>query len=124
MTALDAPHHLRVADFCDYREGVVVDRPVKKGRGSYVDIGLSREVQIDELLVANVRVTVKFDSQQQKNPGVCFYFCVCFIVQIWLSDDCNNDNVLVVADGLSSTHDTCQSQGQCSYIKPSYNVVV
>ena len=69
MTALDAPHHLRVDDISDYREGVVVERPIKEGRGSYIYIGLHREVQIQEHLQSNVRVTVKFDSSQQRNPG-------------------------------------------------------
>lgn len=39
LNPLDAPHHMRVDDDCSYREGVVTDRPIKKGAGSFVDIG-------------------------------------------------------------------------------------
>lgn len=39
LNPLDSPHHMREDDDCPFREGVVVDRDVKKGAGSFVDIG-------------------------------------------------------------------------------------
>lgn len=39
MNPLDAPHHMRADDDCPFREGVVLDRTIKKGAGSFVDIG-------------------------------------------------------------------------------------
>lgn len=39
LNPLDAPHHMRADDVCPFREGVVLDRTVKKGAGSFVDIG-------------------------------------------------------------------------------------
>jgi predicted SPOUT superfamily RNA methylase MTH1 len=37
---LDAPHHLRANEWCKYREGVIIPRPVKDKKGSWVNIGL------------------------------------------------------------------------------------
>lgn len=39
LNPLDAPHHMRAEDECPFREGVVLDRTVKKGAGSFVDVG-------------------------------------------------------------------------------------
>lgn len=39
LNPLDAPHHMRADDLCPFREGVVLDRTIKKGAGSFVDIG-------------------------------------------------------------------------------------
>ena len=39
LNPLDAPHHMRADDECPFREGVVLDKAVKKGAGSFVDIG-------------------------------------------------------------------------------------
>lgn len=39
LNPLDAPHHMRADDACPFREGVVLDRTIKKGAGSFVDIG-------------------------------------------------------------------------------------
>ncbi|KAL5019802.1 hypothetical protein ScPMuIL_002694 [Solemya velum] len=62
LNPLDCPHHMRTEDKFCYREGVVLDKPVTSGRGSYVNIGLAKEVQIDRQLQAGVRVTVKLDQ--------------------------------------------------------------
>jgi len=47
------------SDEAEYREGVVLNKPVKDGRGSFVNVGLRKEVQIDRQLDAGLRVTVK-----------------------------------------------------------------
>ncbi|KAH0554515.1 putative methyltransferase C9orf114 [Cotesia glomerata] len=59
LNPLDAPHHLRQNDYCQFREGVVVDKPLKPGRGSQVNCGLLRDVEIDKTISPNLRVTVK-----------------------------------------------------------------
>uniref|UniRef100_A0A915PBD8 Uncharacterized protein n=1 Tax=Setaria digitata TaxID=48799 RepID=A0A915PBD8_9BILA len=62
LNPLDCPHHLRASDLSvPYREGVVLDKPVRTGRGPLCDIGLYKEVQIDEevALTPGTRVTVK-----------------------------------------------------------------
>lgn len=41
MNPIEAKHHLKVNEKLKYREGVVLNRPIKKdARGSWVDIGL------------------------------------------------------------------------------------
>ena len=44
LNPLDAPHHMRMDEDCEYREGVVLDKPVKlTGKsGSYVNCGLHK----------------------------------------------------------------------------------
>jgi len=65
MNPLDAPHHLRADEFSPYREGVVIDRPVKEGKGSWVNIGLKKDCQIDVRLAVGTRITVKLDANSQ-----------------------------------------------------------
>jgi predicted SPOUT superfamily RNA methylase MTH1 len=47
---------------CPFREGVVVARPVKAGGASWVNIGLTKDCQIDRVLPAGTRVTVRLTS--------------------------------------------------------------
>jgi len=47
------------SDEAEYRDGVVLNKPVREGRGSFVNVGLTKEVQIDRCLEAGLRVTVK-----------------------------------------------------------------
>lgn len=61
LNALNAPHHLLSKQWCEYREGVVLDRRNKSL--SYVDVGLSSEITIDKKLDAGVRVTVRLPPE-------------------------------------------------------------
>uniref|UniRef100_H3C881 SPOUT domain containing methyltransferase 1 n=1 Tax=Tetraodon nigroviridis TaxID=99883 RepID=H3C881_TETNG len=45
LNPLDSPHHMRTDDECEYREGVVLDRPTKAGQGSLVNCGM-RKVRV------------------------------------------------------------------------------
>ncbi|KAG8554806.1 hypothetical protein GDO81_003902 [Engystomops pustulosus] len=65
LNPLDSPHHMRIDEESKYREGVVLDRPTKPGKGSFVNCGMRKEVQIDKQLQAGVRVTV---HMQPENP--------------------------------------------------------
>ncbi|XP_008560930.1 putative methyltransferase C9orf114 homolog [Microplitis demolitor] len=65
LNPLDAPHHLRQNDHCEFREGVVVDKPLKPGRGSQVNCGLLRDVEIDKTLTPDLRVTVRIPEEQE-----------------------------------------------------------
>jgi methyltransferase len=40
MNPIESSHHLKADEYCQYREGVVMNRPVKEGAGSWVEIGL------------------------------------------------------------------------------------
>ena len=91
ISPLDIPHHLRKDEvlpyryafkkahlqgyehnngskdllvcFChEFREGVVSNRPHKEGKGSYIYIGLEKDVRVDKVLPENTRVTVKLDN--------------------------------------------------------------
>ncbi|XP_066995249.1 putative methyltransferase C9orf114 [Anabrus simplex] len=66
LNPLDAPHHLRQNDTFEFREGVVSNCPVKPGKGSMVNVGLLRDVQVDRCLTPGLRVTVKLLPSQ---PG-------------------------------------------------------
>ncbi|XP_071489447.1 putative methyltransferase C9orf114 homolog [Diadema antillarum] len=62
LNPLDSPHHVRATEDVAYREGIVVDRPVAKGRGSLVNVGLLKEVHIDRKLQPGLRVTVQMNK--------------------------------------------------------------
>ncbi|KAE9420265.1 hypothetical protein Angca_009516, partial [Angiostrongylus cantonensis] len=62
LNPLDAHHHLRSDDTSiPFREGVVLDKPTKAGRGPLCDIGLEKELELEEViqLPACTRVTVE-----------------------------------------------------------------
>lgn len=60
LNPLDCHHHMRADDPCQYREGVTLDKPVRPGKGSFVNVGLhQQEVQIDKHLQPGIRVTVR-----------------------------------------------------------------
>ncbi|XP_075691302.1 28S rRNA (uridine-N(3))-methyltransferase [Rhinoderma darwinii] len=64
LNPLDSPHHVRIDEESKYREGVVLDRPTKPGKGSFVNCGMRKEVQIDKQLQAGVRVTVQMQPEK------------------------------------------------------------
>ena len=63
LAPLECPHHLKGGDISEYREGVVLRRPTKANKGSFVDIGLLRDCQVDRKLPELTRVTVKLDNK-------------------------------------------------------------
>jgi len=64
LNPLDAPHHLRQETVSLYREGVVVNKPVKFGTGSKVYVGLLNDVHVDKTLMCGLRVTLKIPMDQ------------------------------------------------------------
>ena len=62
VNPLEADHHLKVTEWCKYREGVIIRRPVREGRGSWANIGLYKDCQVNMMLEENTRVTVKLDQ--------------------------------------------------------------
>ncbi|XP_051906771.1 putative methyltransferase C9orf114 homolog [Hippocampus zosterae] len=66
LNPLDSPHHMRIDEESEYREGIVLDRPTKAGKGSLVNCGMRKEVQIDKHLQAGLRVTVHFNTTQKQ----------------------------------------------------------
>ncbi|XP_077478940.1 putative methyltransferase C9orf114 homolog [Stigmatopora argus] len=66
LNPLDSPHHMRMDEESEYREGIVLDRPTKPGKGSLVNCGMRKEVQIDKQLQAGLRVTVRLNATQNQ----------------------------------------------------------
>ncbi|XP_065593619.1 putative methyltransferase C9orf114 homolog isoform X2 [Cyrtonyx montezumae] len=48
LNPLDSPHHMRVDEDSEYREGVVLDRPSKPGRGSFVNCGMKKKLKCEK----------------------------------------------------------------------------
>ena len=67
---LNCPHHMKQDEWSEYREGVVLDRPSKKKRGSYVNVGLSKDVRVDLCLQPGVRVTVKMRESDKTSKDL------------------------------------------------------
>ncbi|XP_059148643.1 putative methyltransferase C9orf114 [Physella acuta] len=65
LNPLDTPHHLRESDTSQYREGVVLKKPVsnKQNAGSFANIGLKQEVHLNMVVPPGQRVTVKLKEQ-------------------------------------------------------------
>lgn len=63
LNPLDCPHHMRHNEDSLYREGLVLDKPIKPGRGSLVNVGLKKDVEIDKVISHGMRVTVKMKSR-------------------------------------------------------------
>lgn len=59
LNPLQAPHHLGSKEIFKYREGVVINKPIKNDKGSYVNVGLLKDVLIDKVLTPGIRCTVK-----------------------------------------------------------------
>ncbi|XP_071097388.1 putative methyltransferase C9orf114 [Haliotis cracherodii] len=70
LNPLDCYHHLRIDDVSTYREGVVLNKPIREGRGSFANVGLFKEVQIDRQLKPGVRVTVKLAPQDEDRKHI------------------------------------------------------
>ncbi|KAM4635387.1 putative methyltransferase C9orf114 homolog [Polymixia lowei] len=66
LNPLDSPHHMRIDEKSVYREGLVLERPSKPGKGSLVNCGMRKEVQIDKKLQSGLRVTVRLNKSQNE----------------------------------------------------------
>jgi predicted SPOUT superfamily RNA methylase MTH1 len=64
LPPLDAPHHMRSNEWCEYREGVVwgFDEGLKE---SIIDIGLDKNAVVDSKLPTGARVTLNVGAQEQ-----------------------------------------------------------
>ncbi|XP_046900851.1 putative methyltransferase C9orf114 homolog [Hypomesus transpacificus] len=70
LNPLDSPHHMRIDEESEYREGVVLDRPSRPGKGSFVNCGMWKEVQIDKQLQPGLRVTVHLNKNQNNESRI------------------------------------------------------
>ena len=64
MNPLESQHHLRIDEWCPYREGCVINRPVKEGvNTSWVNIGLKKDCKINQRLPEKTRLTIKLNEK-------------------------------------------------------------
>ncbi|KAM9735218.1 putative methyltransferase C9orf114 homolog [Menidia menidia] len=67
LNPLDSPHHMRIDEESEYREGIVLNKPPKQGKGSFVNCGMRKDVRIDKQLQAGLRVTVQLNKTQNQD---------------------------------------------------------
>ncbi|XP_035040719.1 putative methyltransferase C9orf114 homolog [Hippoglossus stenolepis] len=70
LNPLDSPHHMRIDEESEYREGIVLDRPTKPGQGSLVNCGMRKEIRIDKQLQSGLRVTVQLNEMQNQESKI------------------------------------------------------
>ncbi|XP_050220272.1 uncharacterized protein LOC126670561 [Mercurialis annua] len=64
LPPLDAPHHVRKHEWVPYREGVTLNEKAPNSVGTLVDVGLSKNVLIDQVLEPGIRVTVAMGADR------------------------------------------------------------
>ncbi|KAG8502158.1 hypothetical protein CXB51_000073 [Gossypium anomalum] len=64
LPPLDAPHHLRKHEWAPYREGVTLEEKPTSSLGTVVDVGLDKNVVVDQALEPGKRVTVAMGTNQ------------------------------------------------------------
>ncbi|XP_011071558.1 putative methyltransferase C9orf114 homolog isoform X2 [Sesamum indicum] len=69
LPPLDAPHHLRKHEWASYREGITREKLDRGSGGTLVDVGLSKNVMIDEVLEPGIRVTVEMGTNRNLDAG-------------------------------------------------------
>ncbi|KAF2723586.1 DUF171-domain-containing protein [Polychaeton citri CBS 116435] len=70
LPSLDAPHHLKADEWCQYREGVTAG--TSSAGGTTVECGLSEQVFVADEIERDVRVTIKLpeDRPQRSSSGL------------------------------------------------------
>lgn len=64
LPPLDAPHHLRKHEWAPFREGVTLKENAPNSVGTLVDVGLNKNVVVDQVLDPGVRVTVAMGTSR------------------------------------------------------------
>ncbi|XP_078148409.1 methyltransferase C9orf114 protein isoform X2 [Carex rostrata] len=66
LPPLDAPHHYRKHEWSQFREGVTLDGDHSKG--TPVDVGLMKNILVEQILEPGKRVTVAMGTNRDLNP--------------------------------------------------------
>ncbi|KAL6526562.1 hypothetical protein OROGR_015652 [Orobanche gracilis] len=69
LPPLDAPHHLRKHEWASYREGITRENVDRGSAGTPVDVGLSKNILIDQILEPGRRVTVEMGKSRSLDAG-------------------------------------------------------
>ncbi|OMO61227.1 SNF2-related protein [Corchorus capsularis] len=70
LPPLDAPHHLRKHEWAPYREGVTLKENATSSGGTLVDVGLDKNVVVNEALEPGIRVTVAMGTDNNLNSDL------------------------------------------------------
>ncbi|CAM0911208.1 unnamed protein product [Alopecurus aequalis] len=62
LPPLDAPHHVRKHEWSEFREGVTLGGD--RSKGTHVDVGLSKNVLVEQILEPGKRVTVAMGTNR------------------------------------------------------------
>lgn len=85
LNPLDLPHHLRVDDESEFREGIVMNKPVKQGSGSFVYIGLQKVSLQEQLnMILKIICAVIGDA-----PNILYLVHSATLQNIWLGQILN-----------------------------------
>ncbi|KAJ3703863.1 hypothetical protein LUZ61_007568 [Rhynchospora tenuis] len=68
LPPLDAPHHYRKHEWSQFREGVTLDGD--RSNGTPVDVGLMKNILVEQILEPGKRVTVAMGTNRDLSPGV------------------------------------------------------
>ncbi|KAL1569467.1 putative methyltransferase C9orf114 [Salvia divinorum] len=69
LPPLDAPHHLRKHEWATYREGIAREKLEQGSVGTLVDVGLSKNIKVDQVLGPGMRVTVEMGTDRNLDAG-------------------------------------------------------
>uniref|UniRef100_A0A8C1PDJ8 28S rRNA (uridine-N(3))-methyltransferase n=1 Tax=Cyprinus carpio TaxID=7962 RepID=A0A8C1PDJ8_CYPCA len=115
LNPLDSPHHMRINEEAEFREGVLLDQPSKPGKGSFVNCGMRKDVQIDKQLKSGLRVTVQLNKSPNKGTHTLYmHMLVVFGGLQGLEASVDADENLNVADPgvlFDLYLNTCPGQG-------------
>ncbi|KAJ6802770.1 putative methyltransferase C9orf114-like protein isoform X1 [Iris pallida] len=64
LPPLDAPHHVRKHEWSPFREGITLKENSSVSKGTLVDVGLSKNVMVEQVLEPGLRVTVAMGSDR------------------------------------------------------------
>jgi len=66
LNPTDMPHHLRMSEVSEFRDGVVLDSCHKSSGNSLVNVGLKKNCVVDKKVSPNVRVTVELELESEE----------------------------------------------------------
>ncbi|CAA7400040.1 unnamed protein product [Spirodela intermedia] len=70
LPPLDAPHHVRKHEWSAFREGITLEERPLDFSGTLVNVGLSKNVMVEEILEPGVRVTVAMGTSRTLGTDV------------------------------------------------------
>lgn len=70
LPPLDAPHHLRKHEWASYREGITLKKKTRNASATLVDVGLSKNIEVEGVHEPGIRVTVAMGTNQNLDSDI------------------------------------------------------